>query len=119
LRGKQGKRKNIVGVRLSSGRNCHISNQVENPKATTKMNPDRPIKVHTYLNKRALRKLTIPPILDLRNLPLSRINLHHALNNLLHAQPLDFISRLQIHHDRVPGRSHLVMQSFDLRKGCL
>ncbi len=47
------------------------------------------------------------------------MNGNNALNRLLLANPLDYISALQVHQDRVAGVGDLVAELLDLREGLL
>lgn len=67
-----------------------------------------------------LWKLPIPSILNLTNLALSiRVDSNHTLNHLLFTNPLDDISRLHIHQDRIARVRNLVVQTLNLAKSRL
>jgi len=47
------------------------------------------------------------------------MNRYHTLNRLFLINPFDNISRLQIHHNRIPGIGNLVVQTLNLAESLL
>ena len=74
----------------------------------------------THVRNTAIRQLAIPLILHLPNLTLLiQMNSNNTLNQLLLIQPLDNISRPQIHEYRVPRILNLVVEPLNLTKRTL
>lgn len=76
---------------------------------------------NTYIRERAIWQITIPLILNLGDLActLVVVDLDLTRYDLLFANPLDYVPSLEIHVDRVAGRSNFVTQTLDLFEGCL
>jgi hypothetical protein len=74
----------------------------------------------TYIRNGAIRQLSIPLILYLLNLALRiQMDSNHTLNSLLFSNPLDNISRLEVHQNRVSGILDAVVQALNLAKRSL
>ncbi len=75
----------------------------------------------TYINKTAIGQLAVPLVLNLRNLPRRLVveDVDLAVNDLLLAEQLDDISRLEIHADGIAGVGDFMAKTFDFFKGTL